>query len=275
MRLPDIDDAWFVEARQVVRADAQRLAVYFPALARRCGRAALEPARVQVDGIAFERAAWRRCDVAGHLLIEASGVEDAALIELFQHGDLEERTIVMRHHAAVPIRPSTIALLAEAQRSNTNAWFEALVCDNNVLARALDSGLLPADEGYKILLKGAFMDLALDRFFGIEAHASPELTRLVTGLATEREAAGRAVWVDTCRVVAWAPMTGTRERVLRGLDDARLPYRAAAIDGLASLIEREHDAALVGAAASALARETDAQLRARLEAVTKTPGPRD
>ncbi|MCB9890172.1 MAG: EboA domain-containing protein [Planctomycetes bacterium] len=260
---------WFEDAMRRVRDDPKALAIVLPSLARRAGRAELARGRIRIGEAEIERGAWRTCDVAGHRLIEACAIahadlDDSVLHELFLHGDFEERVIVLRHVSLLPIQSVTIALLGEVQRTNTAAWFEALVCDNDLLARAVASGRLPRDDAYKILLKGAFVDLRLHRFYGIEHHASAELTRFVTGLATEREAAGRAVWVDTNRLVAHAPIEGSVDRVLRGLEDSRAEYRHASVDGLAVLLATHGDARLNAAARGAFERESDPGLRVRL-----------
>ena len=45
----------------------------------------------------------------------------------------------------------------------------------------------------RLILKLAFIDLPLRRAFDAERHANTELSRMLQGLATEREAAGRSV----------------------------------------------------------------------------------
>ncbi|MAE77190.1 MAG: hypothetical protein CMJ85_10010 [Planctomycetes bacterium] len=194
---------WLDEARQRLRDGGENaLRVLFPGLARSVGRDALDGGIQEREGLKVNFAAWRVCDAAGSALIEAAETSDETIVDLFLHGDFEERTIVMRSLAVADVGPATVELLGEAQRTNTQTHFEACVCDSNLVARAVGQRDFKTNDAYKTLLKGAFVGLPLDRFFGILDHASPELARMVEGLASERRAAGRAVWPDTDRVVA-------------------------------------------------------------------------
>lgn len=234
-------EAWLRSQVERVRAEgASILPVLFPALARKTGRQPLPAARITTGEFEIECAAWRACDVAGHHLCAAASPSDEMLVDLFRHGDFEERSIVMRLHALQPIRPSTIELLGEAQRTNTQTHFESLVCDSNLLARAMRDSRFDVDSGYKIVLKAAFVDLPLSRFFGVLEHASEELSRYVTGLATEREAAGREAWIDTNRVIAHAPIDGSAERIRRGLTHADPLYRQASTEAMLVLERSKH-----------------------------------
>ena len=159
------------------------------------------PAGADPGAIQPKVSPWLRLYSIG-LSIFLATLGTVAVFALFLHGDFEERTIVMRSLAVADVGPATVELLGEAQRTNTQTHFEACVCDSNLVARAVGQRDFKTNDAYKTLLKGAFVGLPLDRFFGILDHASPELARMVEGLASERRAAGRAVWPDTDRVVA-------------------------------------------------------------------------
>ena len=264
---------WFeAQSARVAEDGMSRLAVVFPALARRIG-VQLLPARHDgsdavsiADDLAVDLRAWRLCDVAGAVLIDRAPVDDAALVDLFLHGDFEERTITMRQLALIEARAATTQLLGEAQRTNTQTHFEACVCDSNLVARAVGQFGFTADDANKILLKAAFVDVSLSRFFAVLQHASEELSVMVTGLATEREAAGRSIWVDTHRVVAHSPIEGSRERIARYLEHSDPEQRIAAADAVGILAEPE----LRSLATACLEREPNEKVRAALARATES-----
>jgi len=249
---------------QLARPPAEVLAalpVVLPALARRLGREGLV-GRVEHQGARADLTAWRRCDGAGfRLLSRADPVPDAALLDLYARGDLEERTIVLRAITLRPLCDATSKLLDEVQRSNIVAHLEAACLDSNLLVRALDGGLLSRERFDRMVLKVAFNDLPLARMHDVAARPGPELSRMLQGLATEREAAGRAVWRDTCRLAAGAPVPGTVARVLGDLEHGDAGRRLAAAEALATL--RRPD--LVEFARERVAREDKPDVRRALE----------
>lgn len=263
--------AWLTTALERVATDGEKgLLRSFPALARKTGRDGLQPARVQDGDYELECAAWRVCDVAGRHLVLAADASDAILVDLFMHGDFEERSNAMRQHALMPIRTSTLELLGEAQRTNTQTHFEALVCDSNLLARAMSDDRFDVEDGYKILLKAAFVDLPLDRFFGVLAHASEDLSAYVMSLATEREAAGRQIWPDTNHVIACAPLDDSVDRIVAGLQHGDARHRLASGRGLSVLSrKRPGDATLIAAATARIEVEDDTAVRTVLQDIVR------
>ena len=244
-----------------VAKDGKALAGYFPQLPRRVGRSPLGSGRLQAAEIELDLAAWRSCDAAALQLLHAARATDQQLVTLFEHGDSEERTLVLRCLQALPVTTATVRLLAEAQRTNVQTLFEAATCDGNLLARAcgqLDYDLTTFN---KTLLKLAFLNLPLARAFGAQRHANPELSRMLQDLATEREAAGRAVWADTNRLIARAPTAGTRARLVGGLEHGDDGQRLAAAEGIGLLNQRDFDPFV----RERLAREPRAAIRAALE----------
>lgn len=258
--------AWFDKARErIAERGADALPVLFPALARTFGRGPLttDPAlaRLDEDGVRADLRVWRLCDGAGLALIGATEPSDEQLVDLFLHGDHEEKTTVLRALGVLPITPATTQLLGEVQRTNNVTHFESAVCESNLAARACGQHGFALDAFDRLVLKVAFLDLRLSRVFDALRHANQELSRMVEGLATEREAAGRHVWFDTNRLIARAPTPASRERLRAGLEHAETEHRLAAAEGVAVLPEPE----LLEAARARLDHEPDDAVRAELE----------
>lgn len=259
-----VDDARARVAREGVRAVAEIL----PSLARRVGRAGLPPGRCSqpVAGgrpAVVELAAWRVCDAVGLALLEAAHPGPAELLDLHAHGDIEERVIVLRSAQLLPLGPATAALLDEVQRTNMQPHFEALVADGNLPARAAAVPEIGTERVNRVLLKAAFIGIAIDRLFDVETHANAELSRMLQDLATEREAAGRAVWPGTYVLIGHAPVAGSVARLLGGLEHGDDTLRFAAVRGLAALRRPELAPFLV----EHVSREPRAPIRAAIESL--------
>lgn len=261
---------WLDRAEAELAGDpARRLPELFPQLPRRVGREVLGSGIWRGDDIVVDRGAWRRCDAAALVLIRRADAGDDVLVDLFHHGDMEERGMVLRCLSCLPIRRATVELLEEAQRTNTVPHFEAAVCDSNLLARmvAAGSGAFGLVDFNRMILKLAFIGLPLGRVFGAEVHANEELSRMLQGLATEREAAGRGVWRDTNRLIARAPTAGTLARLAGGLEHGDDSTRLATAEGLVHV----SDPALLALARERLDREPREEIRAALRrALEKT-----
>ncbi len=246
-------DAWWADARR--RADTagpDALPELFPALARKLGRALIGGGRVREPAVAangraavVDLDAWRVCDAGGYVLLaHSAGLTAHHVVDLFLHGDFEERVIVMRAQALRPIDAATTALYGEAQRTNTATHFEAFCCESNLAARACGGDGLDLSDLNRVVLKAAFLDLPLARLFEAEDHANEELSRMLQGLATEREAAGRTVWADTDRLLGLAPTRGTLLRLVGGLEHGSDARRRRAAEALARM-DRPDVASLV------------------------------
>lgn len=259
------DTAWLDEALEALRAEREPLEVLLPQTPRRMGRAPLSSGVLRSGDIVADLSAWRRCDAAGLALIQAGAPDDATLIDLHQRGDREERTMVLRALTFLPIGPATLALLGEVQRTNVGVHVEAAWLDGNLLARALEAD--GADTGFthedfaRAILKMAFLDLPLSRAPGALDHASSALSAMLQDFATEREAAGRAVWTDTYRFLGRAPCPGAAARIVGGIESGSDPLRLAAAEALVDM-ERPD---LASFAAERLSREPRPAVRALLE----------
>lgn len=255
--------AWFETARA---ADSTEVPVLLPQLPRRLGRQPLGGERTTVEGCDVDLSAWRVCDAAAAILLATAGAE--MLLDLFAHGDYEERAMVMRARTVRPIDDATVALLGEAQRTNTQDHVEALVLDCDLVARAVDAGAFPLDDFHRLMLKIAFVDLPAARMFGVLRHANQTLSTMLQDLATEREAATRKVWYDTCRFIGRAPAAGSVGRLLGALEHGDDNHRLAAAEGLGALARTE----LTPFLRERLNREPHPTVRAALEnALASTP----
>ncbi|MFV1957869.1 MAG: EboA domain-containing protein, partial [Planctomycetota bacterium] len=202
--------AWFARAREELAARGpDHLPILFPQLARRLGRTRLDAPRVEEGEVVVDLGAWRTCDAGGCVLILDAAPSDDVLLDLYLHGDLEERTIALRSLAFLPVTPATERLLGEMQRTNAVVHVEAGAMDSNLAVRALDAGGEAAgftrDDFDRLVLKIAFLDVPIRRVFGAMERATSGLSAMLIDYATEREAAGRSVWVDTGRFLGRAP----------------------------------------------------------------------
>lgn len=268
--LLDVPARRFVEdARaRVAREGARAVAEILPALSRRVGRVGLPPGRHREadpgrrDAV-VELGAWRVCDAVGLELLNAANVRPAELLDLHAHGDIEERVILLRAAQLLPLGDATAALLDEVQRTNMQPHFEALVADGNLPARAAALPDVGQERVNRVLLKAAFIGIAIDRLIDVESLANGELSRMLQDLATEREAAGRAVWPGTYVLIGHAPVAGSVARLLGGLEHGDDTLRFAAVRGLAAL--RRAD--LTPFLAEHVAREPRAPIREALERI--------
>lgn len=259
--------AWLDGAATEVRERGpQRLEVLFPQLSRRLGRGRLDAERIREGGVDVDLSVWRACDAAGAWLVAEVDPPDDLMVDLYLHGDLEERTIVLRTQALRPPSAATVRLLGEVQRTNTGVHVEAGALDSDVVGRALDADVaFDRDAFRRMVLKIAFMDLPVWRMFGALDRADAELSRMLIQYATEREAAGRSVWLDTYRFLGRAPVEGALARLLGGLEHGSDPVRLAAAEGLSRLDRPD----VRPFAAERLGREPRPEIRALLERLTR------
>jgi hypothetical protein len=214
------------EALESVRRDTQRgLEVLFAALPRRCGRAAVGSGLRHIGAGTCDLRAVRACDLgAAELLSEAP----AERIErLYGAGDFEERRMIVKALALLPVAPVTLSLLETAHRTNDMFIFESAFADSDLAARALADDMLN-----RVVLKCAFNDVELARLIGIQKRANAELSTMLLGFMSEREAAGRPIWAGSLELAAYAPAAGVEARILgdlwHGQDARRLAAARAA-----------------------------------------------
>lgn len=218
-----------------VRADPRQLPVVFPGLPRRLGRDAVGRGRAAIGPGTVDLGAFRRCDLAAAVLLLETAANADALWDLYAHGDIEERAMLLRSLHFLPVGPTTVRLFGEIQRTNVVLHLEAAVCDGDLFVRTLGQHGFDQTAANRLLLKLAFLDLPLARVFGAERTANGELSRMLRDLATEREAAGRSVWRDTNRLLGRAPCPGAVARLIGGLEHGDDGVRLAAAEGLLAL----------------------------------------
>lgn len=235
---------------------ARALGECFPQLARRIGRTPAAAKRVERDfGEALparaNQEAWRACDVAALELADAAKAPGDVLLDLYRHGDMDERIQALRVAALTKVDDGIIALLEEAHRSNMESHFAAAVCDGNLPARAAGHSGFGVVGFNRILLKCAFLGLPLSRLVDAEVHANREISRMLLDLASEREAAGRSIWTDTVEYAALAPCPGLVARVIGAIEHGDDKLRRSGARALLRLSRKD----LAAFAAERVARE--------------------
>ena len=267
---PQAWDWWRSAVSRVVAEGARAVPELLPAMARRIGSTLLGGG-LHTEPMGAERAArvdldvWRLADAAGFCLLSQAEGGDQLLTELYSHGDLEERTILLRSISLLPITDGSLALLGEALRSNVESHFAAAVCDSNLPARAALDRRFGIVGFNRLILKAAFLGKPLAALLEVETQANSELSRMLQDLATEREAAGRGVWSGTNLLIAFAPTAGTLARIVGGLEHGDDQQRLAATEGLGRL----NRADLVPFARERLEREPRPAIRALLQRIVE------
>ncbi|GDY01104.1 hypothetical protein LBMAG49_04330 [Planctomycetota bacterium] len=222
-----------------VCADRKRLPVVFPGLPRRFGKDLLREGRITFGTALLDLGAFRTCDLAAALLLLQVAVTEAEGFDLYEHGDIEERAMLLRALHVLAPSALTVRMLGEVQRTNMVLHLEAACCDGDLLRRTVGQPGFGVVEQNRMLLKIAFLDLPLARVFHAEQLANQELSRMLQDLATEREAAGRSIWRDTDRLISRAPVAGTIARILGGLEHGDDGRRLAAVEGLILLNRKD------------------------------------
>ncbi|MEU8155577.1 EboA domain-containing protein [Micromonospora sp. NPDC048986] len=174
--VPDPD--WLDTALRRVTTEPTAITRLFPAVGRRCGRAALPDAP-----------GWTADDAARVLLLTSLPGEHAGYAErLYQHGDAAERRAVLRALPLLPIGADGVPLLHDAIRTN----------DTRLVAAALGPYARHLDQAAwrQAVLKCVFSGVPLANVADLDARADSELTAMLAALAAERHAAGRELPAD-------------------------------------------------------------------------------
>ncbi|HTT51572.1 MAG TPA: EboA domain-containing protein [Streptosporangiaceae bacterium] len=183
--------AWLADARARVTASPAAIAGLFPAVGRRCGRAALPDPGPELAG-------WTVADAARVLLLTALPMRGAALAgqvgALYRYGDAAEKRAVLYALPRLDIGAGGVALLQDAIRTN----------DPRLVAAALGPYACHLDDAMwrQAVLKCVFMDIPLSVVSGLAQRADGELARMLAALADERRAAGRAMPGDASALLA-------------------------------------------------------------------------
>src|SRR5690606_27202583 len=95
--LPAAERQWLEDAgARAEREGASAVRTLLPALPRRLGRQGFATGLRRIGAATIDLGAWRRCDVAAAALLSLARADDGVLLDLHAHGDLEERTMVLR-----------------------------------------------------------------------------------------------------------------------------------------------------------------------------------
>jgi hypothetical protein len=231
--------AWLDETIAGAAAGSLDVRVAFPAVARHVGRVGLDVSdSIDTELGAASLAAWRVDDAARVLILLAAARHDpggalALARELYLTGDTRERTGALRALALLPNASRDDAALPavlDAMRINQGEIFEAAILDNPYASHHL-----PQHEWRKAVLKALFVGHSIPRIVGLEARADAELAASLLDLATEREAATRAVPPELWPVAALHPPPGLAAKLLGYLEHPAPEHRAAAATALGRL----------------------------------------
>jgi hypothetical protein len=179
-----------------------------------------------------------------------------AVMSLFQTADLGEHVALARALFLLPDAKALIHIAREAIRSNMGDVFRAVSQRNPYPAERFDE-----IAWNQMVVKCLFVDLPLRGIWGIDARVNAELARMLTGLARERWAAGRALSPEAWRCVAPFVALPDAAAVL----DAAFDKGPADRRGAALALWSTRDAA-----ARALVAAKAAELVPRLESGTLT-----
>ena len=246
----------------VDRSGLADLEIWLASLPRRLGKDVVDVGEdiVAVGEGRLDPSTWRTCDFAcADLLLRLDPqARGEGLFTLYRSGDAEERHMLLKALALLPIGPWSVELLQEAHRQNDELIFVAGFADGDVPARSLSR-----NDYNRAVLKAAFMDLDPARMIASETRANADLSRMLLDFMTEREAAGRPVWAGTLELAAHAPCLGVVDRVVgdlwHGVDRRRL---AAA---RASVVLSASSEFLSEAVENRLSREPVPEIRKQLE----------
>lgn len=254
-----------------LKSDRSRLPVAFPGLPRRFGKAVVGGGKRTIGEAIVDLDAYRICDIVAAYLVASIEATEEEVVDVFAHGDIEERAMLFRSLNFLPIGSTTNRLLGEALRTNIVLHLEAAMCDSNLLSRTITSGAIDGDTANRLLLKFAFLDMDLSRALDADSHANTTLSTMLQDLATEREAAGRAVWKHTYRMLGLAVCEGALGRLIGGIEHGDDGVRLAAAEGLLAMRGNDDSLSplLQRFAAERLPREPRQNVRDLLEQLAK------
>jgi hypothetical protein len=119
------------------------------------------------------------------------------LTRVFETGDTQERTALLRALAVLPQPERFVALAIDACRSHVTAIFEAIACENAYPAR-----VFPEPAFNQLVMKALFVEVPLERVVGWANRSNAELARMARDFEAERRAAGRRVPQDVGRILS-------------------------------------------------------------------------
>jgi hypothetical protein len=181
-----------------------RAAIHVGRAALALDDASLRELRAVAPGVGFER--WTQDDAARALILIARHrhgrpgrpfVDDA--VACFEEGDEREQQSWLRALVLWPEAEYFLPYAIDACRSNIVPVFEALACEN-----AYPALHFPDRHFNQMVLKALFNSIELSRVFGLASRLNPELSRMASDYAAEREAAGRTLPADIALAIGEA-----------------------------------------------------------------------
>lgn len=203
--------AWLAGALERLDSDSSAVRTLFPAAGRRCGRGPLH-APEAAPAVTGRARMWTVDDAARTLLMAALPLPGSGLAEeiatLYRYGDAAEKRGILRGlgplDAASTLGDRALPLVHDGLRTN----------DTRLLTAALatyGAHHLPPQAYRHGVLKCVFLGIPVDDIAGLDERADPELARMLTDYAREREAAGRDVPADLRRIVTAIDTHAPRE----------------------------------------------------------------
>lgn len=184
---------WCEDARAAVAADAEALALLFPAAGRHARAEGRDGEEVRVELLAALRGS-------------PDGVA-RAVTAAYRRGDTAEKLAVL---AALPVLDEATSLRDAVGDALVPLVRDALrTNDTRLVAAALGpyAGEHLDDPSWRQgVVKAIFMGIPLDGVAGLDERADDELRRMVRDFATERRAAGREVPADALRLLPGEPV---------------------------------------------------------------------
>ncbi|MEV0314073.1 EboA domain-containing protein [Nonomuraea fuscirosea] len=172
-------EAWLDGAVEAVAGRPGSIARSFAAAGRRAGRAPL----AGVPG-------WSADEAARALLLAALPHDRLTpeTLDLYRHGDADEKRAVLKALPLLPIGTAAVPLLLDALRTN----------DARLLAAALGPYARHLDQAAwrQAVLKCVFTGVPLNAVDRLDERADAELAAMLAAFAEEREAAGRPMPQD-------------------------------------------------------------------------------
>ncbi|NJP97969.1 sugar phosphate isomerase [Nonomuraea sp. FMUSA5-5] len=139
---------------------------------------------------------WTADEAARALLLAALPPGRAATeaLDLYHHGDADEKRAVLKALPLLPIGADAVPLLTDAIRTN----------DARLLAAALGPYAVHLDQALwrQAVLKCVFMGVPLSAVDRLDERADAELAAMLAAFAEERQAAGRPVPPDAAALLA-------------------------------------------------------------------------
>lgn len=131
------------------------------------------------------------------LALPAAPASTKSMLALFQTADLGEHVALVRSLFLLPGNEALLHIAREGIRSNMGDVFFAVSQRNPYPSERFD------DIAWnQMIVKCLFVELPLKGIFGLDARANADLARMISDLARERWAAGRAISPEAWRCVA-------------------------------------------------------------------------